>query len=272
MTESTESKNTPWDNTVLLALATLTAYFMIYTWFLAKAEYYHYPIGLIEVNLSTGLSLSSVFITMALAGLFYWYLLKINTPTWEKRRNDIVIRLLISLLTVYYVLFPPMFLVNTASDYIFLYRIIAVVMMVLAFCLFNTSRVVWAVKLKNKIFTTQESMSSTFKVSAIILVAVFIFAKITYEMSYRIEREKTVFPIVHIDQKYFGVIDIYSNTYILSELKDNNITKSLVIFRADSGKILPIITSISNNGDMPVSPVIKGDWDVSKSDYVSNTR
>ncbi|WP_222422244.1 hypothetical protein, partial [Yersinia bercovieri] len=68
------------------------------------------------------------------------------------------------------------------------------------------------------------------------------------------------------------------NTYILSELKDNNITKSLVIFRADSGKILPIITSISNNGDMPVSPVspvspvIKGDWDVSKSDYVSNTR
>ncbi|HGI5912860.1 TPA: hypothetical protein ACJTCA_002585, partial [Yersinia enterocolitica] len=87
--------------------------------------------------------------------------------------------------------------------------------------------------LRRKFFLTRNNY-------VMVLLSAFILSKIIYDMSYVEARNKKDFFIIHIADKNYGVIDIYSNTYILSTLENNQLTKSLVIYRADSGAIIPI--------------------------------
>lgn len=230
-----EPRNNFWDNTFLLALAPIGGYFFVYRWFAGKADYYDYPRELIEINLVSGISLFYITVLLLILALGYWYILNKtivadnnNQEGYEK--SEVI---LLSLFILMCILLPAPEFIGTQGAW-YQPMIAAVMFMIFMSVIRRFNKLIFKiVSLRRKLFLIKNNY-------VMLLLSALILSKIIYNMSYAEARNKKDYFIMHIADKNYGVIDIYSNTYILATLEKNQLTKSLVIYRADSGDLIPI--------------------------------
>ncbi|EOI6423984.1 hypothetical protein ACMU9U_000849 [Yersinia enterocolitica] len=230
-----EPRNNFWDNTFLLALAPIGGYFFVYRWFAGKADYYHYPRELIEINLTSGLSLFSITVLILSLALCYWYILNktIVVDSNNQEGYEKIEVILISLFILMCILSPTSNILGFDGKW-YQTMIAAIAFMTLMKLIGRFNKFLFKVtSLRRKFFLTRNNY-------VMVLLSAFILSKIIYDMSYVEAKNKKDYFIMHVADKNYGVIDIYSNTYILAALENNQLTKSLVIYRADSGAIIPI--------------------------------
>lgn len=227
-----EPRNNHWDNTFLLALAPIGGYFFVYRWFAGKADYYNYPKELIEINLVSGISLFYITVLLLILVLGYWYIIN-KTIVVDNNRYEKVEVILLSLFILMCILLPVSGFIGTQGAW-YQPMIAAVAFVFFMSIIRQFNKLIFKiVSLRRKLFLTKNNY-------VMLLLSAFILSKIIYNMSYAEARNKKDYFIMHIADKNYGVIDIYSNTYILATLDKNQLTKSLVIYRADSGEMIPI--------------------------------
>jgi hypothetical protein len=244
MIDESEPKNTLLDNTILLALATLGSYFLIYSSYWARANVYKYPLAFIELNISAGYNLSKVAILLSLFVMLYWFILT------KFSRSHGVYGSAYVLLLIFIALSAQLTLItiapNVTINFHLLYLIVAASFSILVVIL----SLIFPSKIKSLILKTPLFYDDKYfrtKNYLIIIIAFFNISSILYIAATQAAKNNNEFSVLTINKEQYAILEVFPNTFILAAIENNKRTNSLVIYRADSGQIIPVERKVLNH-------------------------